>query len=374
MSEELKARIRRLEQELGEQQSLCNSLGSMLEKSNNQAYTFYNISKIIAATNDLQAMIPDIIGYIGKSISFDRVTFYLTDDLHEKMTLRYARGLPVEGTVSIGIGEGLPGRIVEFGEHSHIHDLSLFYETFNDFVHVPGEGKRDGAYIGIALKSRNAAIGVIGIDSPVKYGLTVEDMVFLSLISHQISAGIEKSNLFTRTGELAQLDGLTGLYNHRVFKERLEQEVSRRSRTGKPLSLIMLDIDHFKLFNDNYGHQAGDTVLKELAAVIKGQCRYTTMDMCFRYGGEEFAVLLTELEIAVALNVAERIRRMVERHSFSIKSRFPGTSVTVSLGVAGMSGGDELRPEELLKQADDALYRSKKGGRNRVTPPPPDTA
>jgi diguanylate cyclase (GGDEF)-like protein len=136
----------------------------------------------------------------------------------------------------------------------------------------------------------------------------------------------------------------------------------------------MLDIDHFKLFNDNYGHQAGDTVLKELAAVIKGQCRYTTMDMCFRYGGEEFAVLLTELEIAVALNVAERIRRMVERHSFSIKSRFPGTSVTVSLGVAGMSGGDELRPEELLKQADDALYRSKKGGRNRVTPPPPDTA
>ena len=374
MSEELKARIRQLEQELGEQRTRYNSLGSMLEKSNNQAHTFYNISKIIAATNDLQAMIPEIISYIHKSVNFDRISFYLTDEHEEKLVLRYAKGLPVEGAVSIGTGEGLPGRIVEVGEHSHIHDLSLFYETFNDFIHVPGEEKRDGAYIGIALKSRNAAIGVIGIDSPVKYGLTVEDMDFLALISHQISAGIEKSHLFTRTEELAQLDGLTGLYNHRVFKERLEQEVNRRSRTGKPLSLIMLDIDHFKQFNDNYGHQAGDAVLKELATVIKGQCRYTTMDMCFRYGGEEFAILLSELDFAIALKVAERIRRVVERHSFGIKDRFSGTALTVSLGVAGLSGSDDLRPEELLKQADDALYRSKEDGRNRVTPSPQDAS
>jgi diguanylate cyclase (GGDEF)-like protein len=372
MSDELINRIHQLERELGEQRSLYEKLGSMLEKSNNQAHTFYNISKVIAATNDLQSMIPDIIGYIRKSISFDRVTFYLTDDLREKLFLRYSNGLPVQGTVSIGIGEGLPGRIVEIGEHSHIHDLSLFYETFNDFIHAPGEEKRDGAYIGIALKSHGTTIGVIGIDRPAKYGLSVEDMDFLALTSHQISAGIEKSHLFTQTEELAQLDGLTGLYNHRVFKERLEQEVNRRRRTGKPLSLIMLDIDHFKKFNDNYGHQEGDAVLKELAVVIKGQCRHTTMDMCFRYGGEEFAVLLSELEFTVALKVAERIRRVVERHSFSIKSRFPGTSLTVSLGVAGMSGGDDLRSEELLKKADDALYRSKKSGRNRVTPPWPD--
>jgi len=370
MSEELKARIRQLEQELKEQRSQYDSLGSMLEKSNNQAHTFYNISKVIAATNDLQAMIPDIIGYISKSISFDRMTFYLADPLHEKLVLRYAKGLPVQGAVSIGIGEGLPGRIVELGEHSHIHDLSLFYETFNDFIHVPGEEKRVGAYIGITLKSQNNAIGVIGIDSPIKYGLSVEDMDFLALTSHQISAGIEKSHLFTRTEELAQLDGLTGLYNHRVFKERLEQEVSRRSRTGKPLSLIMMDIDQFKQFNDNYGHQAGDAVLKELAGVIRSQCRYSTMDTCFRYGGEEFAVLLSELEFSVAVKVAERIRRVVERHSFGI-SRFPGLSVTISVGVAGMSGSDDLRHEELLKQADDALYQSKKNGRNRVTPSPP---
>jgi hypothetical protein len=113
--------------------------GEHAEKSNNQVHTFYNISKIIAASSDLQAMIPEIIGYIHKSINFDRITFYLTDKLQEKLDLRYAKkGLPIEGAVSIGIGEGLPGRIVEVGEHSHVHDLSLFYETFNDFINVPG--------------------------------------------------------------------------------------------------------------------------------------------------------------------------------------------------------------------------------------------
>ena len=217
MADDLTARIKKLEQDLAERRAECDSLGSMLEKSNNQAHTFYNISKVIAATNNLQAMIPEIIGYISKSINFERVSFYLIDERREKLKLRYAKGLPVADAVSICIGEGLPGRIVELGEHSHVHDLATFYETFNDFIHLPGEEKRDGAYIGIALKSKNNAIGVIGIDSPIKLGLSVEDMDFLALTSHQISSGIEKSKLFARTEELAQLDGLKGLYNYRVF-------------------------------------------------------------------------------------------------------------------------------------------------------------
>jgi len=85
----------------------------------------------------------------------------------------------------------------------------------------------------------------------------------------------------------------------------------------------MLDIDHFKRFNDNYGHQEGDRILKELAGVIKSQCRHTTMDMCFRYGGEEFSIILAELEMNIALKVTERIRKVVERHPFSIKGRSP---------------------------------------------------
>jgi len=370
MSDELKARIDRIEQELEEARAQIEGLGTSLEKSNNQVFTFYNISKTIASTNDFHEMIHVIMGILRKSISFDRVSLYLTDESRQKLLLTYSSGLEITDKTSIGIGEGLPGRIVENGEHSHIHDLSLFYETLNDFIHVPGEEKRDGAYIGVALKSRNTTVGVIGIDCREKQGLSVDDMDFMALTSHQISIGIEKASLFVKTEQLSQLDGLTGLYNHRVFKEKLEQEVSKRSRTGKPLSLIMLDIDHFKKFNDSFGHQEGDAILKELAVVIRGQCRHATMDACFRYGGEEFSVILPELELGIALKVADRMRRIVENHPFRIKEKHPGTDLTVSLGVAGLSGTDDVKPEELLKKADEALYASKRNGRNRVTASP----
>jgi len=370
MSDVLKARIERLEQELEQERAQIEGLGNLLEKSNNQVFTFYNISKTIASTNDFHEMIHVIMGILRKSIPFDRVSLYLADESRQKLLLTYFSGLEITDKASIGIGEGLPGRIVENGEHSHIHDLSLFYETLNDFIHVPGEEKRDGAYIGVALKSRNTTVGVIGIDCREKQGLSVDDMDFMALTSHQISIGIEKASLFVKTEQLSQLDGLTGLYNHRVFKEKLEQEVSKRSRTGKPLSLIMLDIDHFKKFNDSFGHQEGDAILKELAVVIRGQCRHATMDACFRYGGEEFSVILPEQELGIALKVADRMRRIVENHPFRIKEKHPGTDLTVSLGVAGLSGTDDVKPEELLKMADEALYASKRNGRNRVTASP----
>ena len=370
MSDELIARIDRLEQELEQERAQIEGLGNLLEKSNNQVFTFYNISKTIASTNDFHEMIHLIMGTLKKSIPFDRVSLYLADDSRQKLKLTYFSGFEMADKPSIGIGEGLPGKIVESGEHSHIHDLSLFYETFNDFIHVPGEEKRDGAYIGIALRYRNSTIGVIGIDCREKQGLSVDDMDFMALTSHQISIGIEKANLFMQTEQLSQLDGLTGLYNHRVFVDKLEQEVSKRSRTGKPLSLIMLDIDHFKQFNDNFGHQEGDAILKELAFVIRGQCRHTTMDLCFRYGGEEFSVILPELELGLALKIADRMRTIVQNHPFRIKEKHSGTALTISLGVAGLSGSDDVQPEDLLKKADEALYASKRNGRNRVTASP----
>lgn len=374
MYDELKIRIDRLEQELGQERAQIESLGNLLEKSNDQVFTFYNISKTIASTNDFHEMIHLIMGTLKKSIPFDRVSLYLADDSRNKLILTYFSGFEIKDKISIGIGEGLPGRIVELGEHSHVHDLSLFYATFNDFIHVPGEEKRDGAYIGVALKSRNTTVGVIGIDCRERQGLSVDDMDFMALTSHQIAIGIEKASLFMKTEQLSRLDGLTGLYNHRVFVEKLEQEVIKRNRTGKPLSLIMLDIDHFKQFNDNFGHQEGDAILKELAGVIKGQCRHTTMDSCFRYGGEEFSVILSELELGIALKVAERMRTIVEKHPFRIKDKHPGTALTISLGVAGLSAGDDVKPAVLLKKADEALYASKRNGRNRVTASPTTSA
>ena len=344
-----------------------DTVSAMLEKSNNQAHVIYNLSKTIAATHSLPDMIPQIISTIRRAVPCDRATLYLVDAQRKHLELTYADGFSLNDPVRISIGDGLPGRIVEVGDHSHVHDLALFYETFNDFIHLPGEEKRDGSHIGIALRSWNATIGALSIDTPVKYGLSVEDMDFLALVSPLLSAGIEKATLFAKTVELARTDGLTGLYNHRVFDERLEQEVSRRGRTRKPLALIMIDVDHFKRFNDTYGHQEGDTVLRELAEILNRQCRHTTIDACFRYGGEEFAVILPEEDRSRAVVVAERIRKAVEEHPFSIKRAHPATSITISLGVAVADPDEQITGPALLKRSDDALYASKRNGRNRVS-------
>ena len=365
--ENLKERITQLEQELSQSQAHEKTLSDLLEKKLNEIYIHYHISRIIGSNLDLQEMLRQVISTIKKSLPFDRISVYLLDEQGETLHLVYSSGFTDEQNVSVATGEGTPGRIVETGEHVHIHDLSVFYETFNDFIHCPAEEKRDGSYIGIALKVHNTTIGVIGMDNASKYGLTVDDMDFMAILSHQLAAGIEKSRLFDKIQRMSQYDGLTGLYNHRMFQERLHQEVNRRRRTHKPLSLMMIDIDHFKKFNDSYGHQAGDAVLREMSKTILGQSRSNSIDVCCRYGGEEFAVIMPELEFHQAVKVAERLREGVQNSAFTIKDRNLVGEVTVSIGVAGIAGDDAISPEELVKKADDALYLSKRNGRNRVS-------
>lgn len=366
--EHLQSEIRALKQQLEDSQLHAKTLGDLLDKKLNEIFTLYHVSRTVSSVLDIQEMLRQVTGIIKKTIPFDRISLYLLDEeSDDTLDLQFFSGLDIHEKVSLRFGEGTPGRIVESGEHIHVHDLSVFYETFNDFIHFPGEQKRGGSYIGIALRVHNSTIGVIGMDTPVKYGLGVDDMDLMAELSHQIAAGIEKSRLFAQIQELSQIDGLTGLYNHRMFQERLRQEVNRRNRTQKSLSLVMLDIDHFKQFNDNYGHQAGDAVLKELAEIITSQSRCATIDVCCRYGGEEFAIIMPELELPNAVKVAERLRRVVENNIFTIAGGNATVRVTISLGVASISGSDDLNSEELVKKADDALYLSKKNGRNRVS-------
>ena len=176
--------------------------------------------------------------------------------------------------------------------------------------------------------------------------------------THQM---IEQSNKELK--ELAIRDGLTGLFNHRHFKEVLDRELARTVRYERTLSLIMLDVDHFKIYNDTHGHPAGDEVLKTLADIISTRLR--VVDCPARYGGEEFAVLLPETDLDGGKTVADDIRAQVENYPFEGRESQPLGKVTVSLGVAEFNPDiAELPP--LLERADEALYRAKNEGRNRV--------
>ncbi|MBI3269484.1 MAG: diguanylate cyclase [Planctomycetes bacterium] len=162
--------------------------------------------------------------------------------------------------------------------------------------------------------------------------------------------------------KLAALDYLTGIYNRRSMFDALEVELNRCRRSGRRLSVLMLDLDHFKRINDSHGHPAGDLVLREFASRAKQALRST--DILCRYGGEEFCVILPETETASALAAAERIRQAIGARSFMLES--DEVTVTVSVGVASVPPEFEGELTELLERADKALYRAKQGGRNRV--------
>jgi diguanylate cyclase (GGDEF)-like protein len=163
---------------------------------------------------------------------------------------------------------------------------------------------------------------------------------------------------------LSLTDGLTGLANRRHFDEVLAREGDRSRRDGRPMSLLMLDVDWFKYYNDQYGHPAGDVVLCQIARILLESVRRPG-DLAARYGGEEFAVILPGLDVHAAEGMAERIRARVEALAITHAHGLSGR-VTISIGVAEMDLDDAHGAETLVGRADAALYRAKAGGRNRV--------
>ncbi|MDP1999892.1 MAG: diguanylate cyclase [Rhodoferax sp.] len=165
--------------------------------------------------------------------------------------------------------------------------------------------------------------------------------------------------------KMAFVDGLTGAHNRRYFDEQLANEVTRASQHGQTLSLIMMDIDYFKMFNDTYGHQAGDQCLKSLSAIFQA-CVNRPADTLARYGGEEFACLLPNTSLHSALTVAETIRMAVLKAQIPHRASAVSQWVTLSLGVSAMNSPTHVTATELLRNADHHLYEAKKCGRNRT--------
>ncbi len=163
--------------------------------------------------------------------------------------------------------------------------------------------------------------------------------------------------------ELSRKDGLTELYNHRFFQQLLDTEVSRAERYQRVVSLLMIDIDDFKQFNDSHGHPAGDVLLRTLARLLKRSSR--NCDFVARYGGEEFAVIVPEVRTDSASRMSERLRRLVAETEFEGEEAMPGGRLTISIGVATYPTQAENKTE-LLEHADQALYRAKSAGKNCV--------
>lgn len=190
-----------------------------------------------------------------------------------------------------------------------------------------------------------------------------KDLEHLTILVNFISGAIENAALYNEVEELSYTDGMTTLHNYRYFELRLKEEVSRHHRTKNGLSLLILDIDHFKIFNDTLGHQAGDEVLRTLAAILKETVRDN--DIVARYGGEEFAIILPSVPPKGAAILAERIRKLISETPVPGEEVQPGGKLTVSIGSASMPQ-DTDDWKDLIYKADTALYTAKRSGRNQV--------
>ncbi|MBI5379949.1 MAG: diguanylate cyclase [Nitrospirae bacterium] len=221
-------------------------------------------------------------------------------------------------------------------------------------------------YLGVPLMAKGRLIGEIYLVNRVgEEGFTQEDEDLLATLASQASIAVQNARLHQQAMTLAITDGLTGLFNYRHFNEILDRETEEARRHGRPLSLIMADLDFFKDYNDAYGHQAGDRLLQMIADVLRAAVR--EIDYVARYGGEEFAVILPDSDREGALRVAERIRSQLHQWQVPHASSPLGV-VTLSLGVASLPA-DAESAERLLTRADAALYDAKHRGRNRVEVP-----
>lgn len=206
--------------------------------------------------------------------------------------------------------------------------------------------------------------GIIHLDSRKKDAFGQEDMVFTEILANEIAIAMERSFLYAQVRDIAIRDGLTGCFNRRKFDVDMVAELANAKQIATYLSLLMLDIDWFKKYNDCHGHQKGDELLKRLVEILELNVR--PGDSIYRYGGEEFAILLPEADRNTASYVAERLRAAVEREQFpGEETSQAGKQVTISIGIATFPK-DATAKDALIRAADAALYRAKQTGRNRT--------
>jgi len=209
------------------------------------------------------------------------------------------------------------------------------------------------------LQEANIRLSLLNLD----YEQMNKQLIRAKLDLENLTRELQEKNDLLK--QMADLDGLTGIYNNRYFQNVLDKELSRTIRQGTSMALVLADIDHFKRFNDEYGHLVGDFVITEFSRVLAAQIRQ--YDTLARYGGEEFVIVLPETTLEQAASVAEKLRACVERTVFVHQGK--SHRVTASFGVAAVSGSGETVPQnnELIKMADDALYVAKDRGRNRIS-------
>ena len=313
-------------------------------------------TRLIAANHPLQEVVHRLADELNGLLQADRCSVLILDEDNHELAFHDSSALSEweQANIRFQVGEGVAGWVAQHRQPVLIEDVMLDPR----FKKHPGQLRTMVSMICVPLEMHRRLIGVLTLTTSRPDHIFCQDeLELVVLIAAHISLALESHRLY----ELSVLDGLTHTYNRRYLDQRLSQELADSRRHGKPLTVALLDLDHFKKLNDGYGHQAGDLVLCELTSIVSRELRQH--DVLARYGGEEFALILSGTASDDGLQLGERLRGLIANAEFVYKEQ--QLPVTISLGLATFpEDGDD--PMALLRSADKALYRAKEAGRNRV--------
>ena len=289
----------------------------------------------------------------------------LLDASGENLHIEASRGMNEElaRSMRVKVGTGIAGRVASNGHPLLVNDIEK-----DDRVRTPNRPRfKTKSFISVPLKVQDKVFAVLNLSDKEHEGaFSEEDLRLLTTFAPHFSSMIERAESLQQAlqfEELSVTDPLTGLYNRRFLERRMEEEISRSMRQDLSLSVIIIDLDHFKNYNDLCGHLAGDRALKRTAHVLRRSAR--DMDIVTRYGGEEFCILLPGTSKKESLLVAERMRNSIDKESFPRQELLPFGRLTASMGIASFPA-DGNTAHALINAADIALYEAKTAGRNRT--------
>jgi diguanylate cyclase (GGDEF)-like protein len=319
-----------------------------------QLSTLYDVGKAISSVLEFKKLQHKILETAVKVVQAEKGSIMLLDD--KVLTIGVAVGLSEEITrkTRLEAGESISGWVVDQQKPLFIKDV----KQDKTFLSIKKNDVKAGTLMCVPLIAKEKLLGVLNVSRVEPSSFSEKDFELFVNLANQAAIAIENARLY----RYAVTDEMTRLYNHRYFQQRLDEELLRADRYENHVSLIILDVDHFKNFNDTYGHPEGDRVLQTVARLIEKSVR--EVDIPARYGGEEFVVICPEKNAEGSLAPAERIRTAVAEYDFRIKGE--PVPITVSLGVASYPDQSKSKPE-LIKKADYALYYSKSNGRNKAT-------
>ena len=300
-----------------------------------------------------------LIDRLPSVFSIDYFTLFLYDQDKRKLNLMCHNHPEIESSFSISLSNSpIMEAAVLRGQYIREQDFS----TSSYYRGADNPLFKKGYFVSIPLMIEKEVVGVLNINDVDQDSFNVGDLGFILNLSELIAMSISNAVLYEQTKKLAVTDGLTGISNRPNMEQSLLSEFERSKRYNSPLSIVLLDVDHFKDVNDSYGHQKGDEILVTFASVLKKFCRAN--DTAARYGGEEFLMILPQSNAQGAFKIAERVREEIMKMSFvGNDSKF---SVTTSCGVAELNRDYMKNTDQLINVADNAMYEAKNSGRNKT--------